>query len=76
VLDAVRATVVDLVGYRRVLDADLPHGAIEEAIAAGEVTMDEIVTQFRVSMALNVEYGSRSPSQREREALLAKGRPQ
>ena len=45
------ATVSDLVGgfmyYDRKEDEDLPRGAIEAAIAAGEITTDEIVAEFR-----------------------------
>ena len=33
--------------YDRKEDKDLPRGAIEEAIAAGEITVDEIVAQFK-----------------------------
>jgi len=44
-------TVEDLVSnflyYDRKEDEDLPRGAIEEAVAAGEITVDEIVALFR-----------------------------
>jgi hypothetical protein len=43
--------VSDLVGkfmyYDRKEDEDLPRGAIEEMIAKGEITVDEIVECFR-----------------------------
>jgi hypothetical protein len=46
--------VTDLVGgflyYDRKEDEDLPLEAIEEAIAQGEITVDEIVEQFRKEM--------------------------
>lgn len=45
------ATTSDLVGefvyYGRREDEDLPRGAIEEAIAAGETSVDEICAVFR-----------------------------
>ncbi len=44
----------DLVGsflyYDRKEDEDLPAGAIEAAIAAGEVTADEIADKFRSAL--------------------------
>jgi hypothetical protein len=49
--DHIAATASDLVGeflyYGRKEDEDLPRGAIQEAIAAGEVTVDEIADLFR-----------------------------
>lgn len=49
--DLILATVGDLVGellyYGRREDEDLGRGEIEEAIAAGEITVDEIVSRFR-----------------------------
>jgi hypothetical protein len=32
-------------------DEDLPRGAIEEAVKAGEITVDEMVDQFRRGLA-------------------------
>lgn len=47
-------TVEDLVSkflyYDRKEDDDLPNGAIETAIERGEITIDEIVEQFRKSL--------------------------
>jgi hypothetical protein len=47
-------TVTDLVSmfmyYDRKEDEDLPRGEIEEAIAFGEVTVDEIVARFRAGV--------------------------
>ena len=44
-------TVSDLVGaflyYDRKEDKDLPRGAIQEAIRAGEISVDEIIDAFR-----------------------------
>jgi len=45
------ATVCDLASdfmyYDRKEDTILPRGAIEEAIEAGEITIEEIVSEFR-----------------------------
>jgi len=47
-------TVSDLAGrflyYDRKEDEELPVGAIEKAITAGEITEDEIVQHFRETM--------------------------
>ncbi len=52
--DVIMATVSDLVGellfYGRKEDEDLPQGEIEAAIEAGEVSVDEIVEEFRREM--------------------------
>jgi hypothetical protein len=52
--DTILATVRDLVGellyYGRKEDEDLPVGAIEEAINAGEISDQELYDQFRVEM--------------------------
>ncbi len=42
--------VLNLMDDGRDDDEDLPHGAIEEAIEAGEVTVDEIVGTFRLGL--------------------------
>lgn len=46
----IQNTVTDLVAnlfyYARKEDEDLPVGGIQEAVAAGEITVDEIVAQF------------------------------
>jgi hypothetical protein len=50
-VDHIRDRVDDLVGsflyYDRKEDEDLPVGAIEAAIAAGEVTSGQIVERFK-----------------------------
>jgi hypothetical protein len=59
--ERILATVSDLVGaflyYDRKEDEDLPRGEIEQAIAAGEITIADIVThfaaEFMVSSKLN-----------------------
>lgn len=47
ILDVVSDLVADFMCYDRKEDEDLPRGAIEEAISAGEITVDEIVAAFR-----------------------------
>lgn len=39
--------VLDFLTYNRRNDEDLPEGAIEEAIAGGEITVEEIVDTFK-----------------------------
>lgn len=46
ILDRVSDLVGELMYYRRKEDAELPRGAIEAAVAAGEVSTDEIVACF------------------------------
>ena len=47
----IRGTISDLVScflyYDRKEDEDLPRGAIEEAIANGEITVDGILREFK-----------------------------
>lgn len=47
IMDTVTDMVTDFFYYDRKEDGDLPRGAIEEAIEAGEITVDEIVQKFR-----------------------------
>lgn len=42
----IRDAVADVMFYRRKEDEDLPVGGIEEAIAAGEVTVKDMVEWF------------------------------
>ena len=46
----IQAAVSDMVGdflyYDRKEDEDLPRGSIEEAVAAGEITKQEIIDAF------------------------------
>lgn len=63
--------VSDLVGaftyYDRKESESLPMGALDEAIAAGEITVDEIVAQFR--QGLEATYGAGvDPAKVERDA--------
>lgn len=52
--DTILGTVDDLVSdflyYDRKEDEELPRGAIDDAVKAGEVTVDEIVEHFRKSL--------------------------
>ena len=50
ILNTVDDLVSDLMYYDRKEDEDLPRGAIEEALDAGEITLDEIVQQFRKAL--------------------------
>lgn len=47
ILGAVRDLVSDFMYYDRKEDEDLPLYAIEDALDAGIVTIDEIVAEFR-----------------------------
>lgn len=48
ILDAIIPDLVsDFLYYDRKEDEDLPRGSIEEAIAAGELTWDEIAARFK-----------------------------
>jgi len=44
--NTVKDLVADLLYYDRKEDEDLPRGAIEEAVSAGEITKAEIVELF------------------------------
>ena len=59
--ETILATVEDLatnfVYYGRKEDEDLPIGAIELAVQAGVVTLDEIIAKFRGALA-HLEGGS------------------
>lgn len=50
IMDVVNDAVRDLMFYDRKQDEDVPVGAIQEAIDAGEITLDEIVERFREQM--------------------------
>jgi hypothetical protein len=47
ILATVENAVASLMFYDRKEDEDLPVGAIEEAVRAGEITMAEMVDHFR-----------------------------
>jgi hypothetical protein len=46
ILDTTRDLVADFLHYNRKEDEELPRGAIEEAVKAGEITKAEIVSAF------------------------------
>ena len=43
--------VVDFVYYDRKEDEELPCGAIQDALARGEITIDDMTTHFRTELA-------------------------
>lgn len=47
IINTVKDIVLDFLSYHRKEDQQLPEGAIEAAIAAGEISQDEIVELFR-----------------------------
>ncbi len=55
----IQATLADLVSnflfYDRKEDQDLPRGAIDDAIEQEEITIDEMVSQFRDLLTSGVE---------------------
>jgi hypothetical protein len=57
--DLILGTIDDLVGdflyYDRKGDEDLPRGAIQEAIEAGEITAAEIAEQFTTAVTAGLE---------------------
>ena len=50
ILGTLEDMVADFLYYDRKEDEDLPRGAIEEAVAQGQITIDEIVNQFRQNL--------------------------
>ncbi len=46
ILASVDDALSDFLYYDRKEDEDLPRGQIEEAVKAGEITVDEIIEQF------------------------------
>ena len=50
ILSAVDDLVAEFLWYDRKEDEDLPRGTIQDAIAAGEVTIAEITAQFHASL--------------------------
>lgn len=47
ILDTVNDLVASFMYYDRKEDEDLPCGAIQEAVKAGEITYEEIVSYFK-----------------------------
>lgn len=56
--DRIFSTTTELVAqflyYDRNDDDDMPRGEIEDAISAGEISIDEIVDHFRETLFINV----------------------
>lgn len=50
IIDTVSDLVSELMFYGRKEDEDLPSGSIEEAIAAGEISVAEIIAAFGDAM--------------------------
>jgi len=55
ILDTVDDLVGSLLYYDRKEDEELPRGAIDEAIAAGEITIDEIVGKFKECLQTGIQ---------------------
>lgn len=47
IINIVTDSIAGMMYYDRKEDEDLPRGAIEEAVAAGEITVEEMVTFWR-----------------------------
>ena len=54
ILNAVSDLVADFMYYDRKEDEELPRGAIEEAVAAGEITEAEIVKRFAADLRIGL----------------------
>ena len=50
ILDAISDLVSDFVYYDRKEDEDLPCDSIDLAVQSGQITIDEMVAQFRTSL--------------------------
>lgn len=55
ILDVVSDLVVNVLYYDRKEDEDLPVGAIEAAVEAGEITVAEIIGHFAIEFFTTVE---------------------
>jgi superoxide dismutase len=56
--DAIQDLVMDLLVYDRQEDEELPRGAIEAAIEADFVSVDEMVEMFRVALTTGLRVGA------------------
>ena len=52
IMATIRDLVADFVYYDRKEDQDLPRESIESAIQSGEVTVDEMVAEFRKALGM------------------------
>lgn len=50
ILAAIRDVAVDFLYHDRKEDEKLPPGSIHEAVAAGEITIDEMVSAFKFAL--------------------------
>jgi hypothetical protein len=50
IIDILTDSISDLLYYKRKEDEDLPRGGIEEAIKAGEITVDEMIKIWSVEL--------------------------
>lgn len=50
ILDVISDLVSDFVYYDRKEDEDLPRDSIDLAVQSGQITIDEMVAQFRTSL--------------------------
>ena len=50
ILGTVDDLAINFVYYDRKEDEELPTGSVEEALAAGEVTLDELTARFRAGV--------------------------
>jgi hypothetical protein len=55
ILAEVSDLVADFLYYGRKDDEDLPRGAIESALAAGELSLDELVGAFKTELEDNLK---------------------
>jgi hypothetical protein len=55
ILATVSDAVAHLLYYDRKEDAELPVGAIDDAVRSGEITVDEIVGKFASELKENIE---------------------
>ncbi len=55
ILDYISDLISNFLYYDRKEDEDLPLGAIEESIKAGEITVDEMVTAFRKGLETSLQ---------------------
>lgn len=55
ILDTIHDMVQDFLYYDRKKDEQLPVGAIDQAIANGEISVDEIVEAFKAHLIENIK---------------------
>ena len=55
ILDTVGDLIIDFLVYDRKEDEDLPRGAIDVAVSVGDISVAEIVEQFRTHLVKGLE---------------------